>query len=205
SGAGRGRARIERVTGQAVELPRGRGRPDDRHRHVVRRGLVEGADVEEREREHQHQRGREHERDRLRRGCGVRHQLSFLGRAKPATESAGRVVDGMRRTLGVPCRPSRPWSPRPSPQWRGEPSTAATSWRFDLPRHYTTLVTKAGCAGLPRQRREYNIRMGTTRSPWRTRLIAGAGGAASLAAGGVRGARVVPWLWKRAGTQERSH
>ena len=79
-------------------------------------------------------------------------------------------------------------SPAKSPVAR-EPSTAATSWRFDLPRHYTTLVTRAGCAGLPRQRRVYNIRMGTTRSPWRTRLIAGAGGAASLAAGGALVAR----------------
>ena len=56
-GAGRDVARIERVTGQSVELRRNRGRPDDGHRHVVRRRIVEGADVEERERKHQHQRG----------------------------------------------------------------------------------------------------------------------------------------------------
>ncbi len=45
-------ARIERVTGQPVELHGSRGRPDDGHRHVVRCGIVGGADVEERERKH---------------------------------------------------------------------------------------------------------------------------------------------------------
>jgi hypothetical protein len=38
--AGRGLARIEWRTGQAVELRREGGRPDDGHRHVMRRPLL---------------------------------------------------------------------------------------------------------------------------------------------------------------------
>ena len=98
-GAGRDVARIERVTGQAVELHGNHGRADDGHRHVVRRGIVEGADVEEREREHQHQRGHEHERDRLRRRCGVRHYTlssAFSGRVSMWGVSDSHALGGRR-------------------------------------------------------------------------------------------------------------
>jgi hypothetical protein len=73
-GAGRGLARIDRVTGQAVEQRRNLRRADDGHRHLVWRRVVEGADVGEREREQKHQRREQHQTDRVRRGWCVRDQ-----------------------------------------------------------------------------------------------------------------------------------
>ena len=117
-GAGRGQARIERVTGQAVELSRDRGRPDDGYRHVVWRRIVEGADVEEREREHQHQRRKEHE---LRRP-------SAWARSSPLTPSS--AIGGRVSMWVVPAR-SRGGATRfcivDQTRIRTSPSTSAAS------------------------------------------------------------------------------